>query len=42
MKTIGSTREDLKIEKRISITPETVKRFIALGFSVNLEKKIVK
>ena len=39
MKIIGSVREDLKIEKRISITPETVKKFIALGFSVNLEKK---
>jgi len=38
MKTIGSTKEDLKIEKRISITPETVKKFITLGFSVNLEK----
>ena len=38
MKIIGSVREDLKIEKRISITPETVKKFIALGFSVNLEK----
>jgi len=42
MKTIGSTREDLKIEKRISITPETVKKFITLGFSVNLEKSYGK
>jgi len=39
MKIIGSVREDLEIEKRISITPETVKKFITLGFSVNLEKK---
>jgi len=39
MKIIGSVREDLKIEKRISITLETVKKFIALGFAVNLEEK---
>jgi len=39
MKIIGSIKEDLEIEKRISITPETVKKFISLGFSVNLEKK---
>jgi len=38
MKIIGSVKEDLKIEKRISITPETVKKFTNLGFSINLEK----
>jgi len=38
MKTIGSVKEDLNTEKRISITPETVKKFINLGFSINLEK----
>ena len=38
MKVIGSVKEDLKIDKRISITPETVKKFINLGFSINLEK----
>ena len=38
MKNIGSVKEDLNIEKRISITPETVKKFIRLGFIVNLEK----
>ena len=38
MKTIGSVREDLNIEKRISITPDTVKKFINLGFSVHIEK----
>ena len=38
MITIGSVKEDLKIEKRISITPETVKKFTALGISVNIEK----
>ena len=42
MKTIGSIKEDLKIEKRISITPETVKKFTTLGFSVNLEKSYVE
>ena len=39
MKIIGSVKEDLSVEKRISITPETVKKFVNLGFSVNLEKK---
>ena len=39
MKIIGSVREDLAIEKRISITPETVKKLINLNFSVFLEKK---
>ena len=38
MKIVGSVKEDLNIEKRISITPETVKKFIHLGISVNLEK----
>ena len=38
MKIIGSVKEDLSIEKRISITPETVKKFIDLKFSVFLEK----
>ena len=38
MKTIGSVKEDLDIEKRISITPETTKKFIDLKFSVLLEK----
>jgi len=38
MKTIGSVKEDLIKEKRISITPETIKKFTALGLSINLEK----
>jgi len=38
MKIIGSFKEDLATEKRISITPETVKKFIDLKFSVFLEK----
>ena len=38
MKIIGSVKEDLNTEKRISITPEIVKRFVELKFSVFLEK----
>ena len=36
MKIIGSVKEDLAVEKRISITPETVKKFVQLNFSVFL------
>ena len=39
MKIIGAVKEDLATEKRISITPETVKKFVELNFSVLLEKK---
>jgi len=39
MKNIGSVKEDLTTEKRISVTPETVKKFINLNFSIFLEKK---
>ena len=38
MKIVGSVKEDLAVEKRISITPETVKKFTGLNFSVFLEK----
>ena len=38
MKTIGSVKEDLTTEQRISITPETVKKFVDLNFSIFLEK----
>ena len=38
MKIIGSVKEDLSSEKRISITPETAKKFIDLKFSVFLDK----
>ena len=38
MKIIGSVREDHTCEIRISITPETVKKFFDLGFSVYIEK----
>ena len=35
---IGSIKEDLNLEKRISIVPETVKKLVDLNFSVFLEK----
>ena len=38
MKIIGSVKEDLSVEKRISIIPETVKKYAELKFSVLLEK----
>jgi len=37
MKIIGSVKEDYTTEKRISITPETVKKFNDLNFTVFLE-----
>ena len=42
MKIIGSVREDLSIEKRISITPETVKKLKNLNLSIFLEKNYVE
>ena len=39
MISIGSVNEDLNTEKRIAVTPETVKKFNSLGFSINLENK---
>jgi NAD(P) transhydrogenase subunit alpha len=38
MKSIGSVKENLDSEKRISITPETTKKLIDLKFNVFLEK----
>ena len=35
---VGSIKEDLSIEKRISITPDTAKNIINLGLSVCIEK----
>ena len=35
---IGSTKEDLLLEKRVSITPETTKNIIGLGLKIYLEK----
>ena len=39
MNNIGSVKEDLTKEKRISVTPESIKKFLELGFSINLEKQ---
>ena len=36
---VGSIKENLTTEKRVSITPESIKKYIDLGFSINLEKK---
>jgi NAD(P) transhydrogenase subunit alpha len=35
---VGSIKEDVVSEKRVSITPETAKNIIALGLNINLEK----
>ena len=36
---VASIKEDINLEKRISVTPETAKNLIAFGLSVNLEEK---
>jgi len=35
---VGSTKEDLSIEKRVSLTPESAKNIIGLGLKVCIEK----
>ena len=35
---VGSIKENISLEKRISLTPETAKNLITLGLSINLEK----
>ena len=35
---IGSILENQKIEKRVAITPEIVKKYISLGFEIFLSK----
>ena len=35
---VGSIKEDLSFEKRISLTPETAKNIIGLGLKVHIEK----
>ena len=35
---VSSIKEDINLEKRVSVTPESAKNLIALGLSVNLEK----
>ena len=35
---VGSTKENLSLEKRVSLTPETAKNIIGLGLKVCIEK----
>ena len=35
---VGSLNEDRKIESRVAITPDNVKKFLGLGFKVLIEK----
>ena len=35
---VGSIKENLKLEKRVSVTPETTKNLIALGLKLYIEK----
>ena len=35
---VGSTKEDLKSEKRVSLTPETTKNIIGLGLEILIER----
>ena len=36
---VGSIKEDLALEKRVSLTPETAKNIIGLGLKVCVEKE---
>ena len=42
MKSVGSVRENLDTEKRISVTLETAKKFINLKFNIFLQKDYAK
>ena len=35
---VGSTKEDLVVEKRVSLTPETAKNIVSLGLKICIEK----
>ena len=35
---VGSLKENISLEKRVAITPETAKNIISLGLNINLEK----
>ena len=35
---VAAIKEDINLEKRISITPDTAKNFISIGLNINLEK----
>ncbi len=39
---VGSVKEDLNLEKRVSITPDTVKNIIDLGLKVVIEKNYAR
>ena len=39
---VSSITENISIEKRIAITPETAKKFISNGFKINLPKNYAK
>ena len=39
---IGSIIENIRLEKRVAITPEIAKKFINNGFEVNLQKNYAK
>ena len=35
---VGSINEDRKVESRVAITPDNVKKFVGLGLKVLIEK----
>ena len=35
---VGSIKENISLEKRVAITPESAKNIIALGLNISLEK----
>jgi NAD(P) transhydrogenase subunit alpha len=35
---VGSIKEDLSLEKRVSLTPETAKNIVGLGLKICVEK----
>ena len=39
---VGSIKEDLALEKRVSITPETAKNILGLGLKVFIEKNYAR
>ena len=39
---VGSINEDRKIESRVAITPDNVKKFIGLGLKVLIEKNYAR
>ena len=39
---VGSIKEDLTLEKRVSLTPETAKNIISLGLESICRKKITQ